>query len=522
MAFWKNSTKNPRTLDSFGLATGQSGESAGLREFYELEMGVVLDIVMDETHPIFSSGESAHKLLDADRWPRDCKDRPPSDNDLDFTWIGRALVRSLISESLTDKDQLLWAFPLESNISEFPLINELVVLVRMGDQLYYTKKINRHNWVNNALDFGVNADTSGKDNTELYSISPYLGRIKSNTSWKETKSVTGYAGRYYCANNKARTLKRFEGDLLIESRHGNCILFKAFDKTRENDAGDPKLPDYEDSGNPMIIIRNRQRKLLDVGETLSLHNSPNPATIAGTIQEKNVGGYLQENINHDGSSIYITSGLTVSEWVTTCYKRMFHDTKDEEVPAFRGTSNFTYPSPLQDEMIIVNSDRLILSSRYGETFHYSKKRYGIVTDSEYTVDAHDQIVLTTHVKTVLNSPAIYLGEMDNTNEPVLLGQTTINWLYELCNWLINHTHWHHHIHIIEESWEDQKYNSEQPDPLMTQTPVEIEVLKQMRDALHNLASRRVFVTGGGFAPGQNGASIRGGVPPTKIVIDNAF
>ena len=35
-------------------------------------------------------------------------------------------------------------------------------------------------------------------------------------------------------------------------------------------------------------------------------------------------------------------------------------------------------------------------------------------------------------------------------------------------------------------------------------------------------SRRVFVTGGGFAPGQDGATITEGTPPTKIVIDNKF
>lgn len=504
MAYWKNSAKNSRTLDNFGLATSNTGEAAGLREFYELELGVVLDIVMDENHPVYKSGATTHRLIDADRWPRDCKNRPPLDGDLDLTWIGRALVRPLISEELTDKDQLLWAFPMEGNFSEFPLINELVVLARFGDQLYYTKKINWRNWTNNGLDFGKNADTSGKDNTELYLTSPYSGNTKSNTGWKETKSVTGYAGKYYYANNKIRTLKRFEGDMLVESRHGNCILLKAFDKNRGNDAGDPKLPDYKDSGNPMLIIRNRQRKLLDVGETLSLNNSPNLATIEGTIQEKNVGGYIEENINHDGSSIYITSGLTVSEWVTTCYKKMFG--MGEEVQDFNGTTTFIYPE-LSGDQIIIQSDRLILSSRYEEMFQFSKKRHSIVTDSEFTVDAHDQIVLTTHVKTVINSPAIYLGEYDQTMEPALLGQTTVNWLYELCNWLLDHTHWHRHIHLIKEELENQQYNSEMPDPLETQIPVQINELKLLRDNLQVIMSRRVFVTGGGFAPGQDGANI---------------
>ncbi len=96
---------------------------------------------------------------------------------------------------------------------------------------------------------------------------------------------------------------------------------------------------------------------------------------------------------------------------------------------------------LKGDQIVINTDRLILSSRFGETLHFSKERYGIVTDSEYTVDAHDQIVMTTNNKTVFNSPAIYLGQYGQTNEPVLLGQTTVDWLYDLCNWLLNHVHW---------------------------------------------------------------------------------
>jgi hypothetical protein len=230
---------------------------------------------------------------------------------------------------------------------------------------------------------------------------------------------------------------------------------------------------------------------------LRLNNSPNPAELEATTEEKNVGGYIEEDINHDGSSIHITSGQTISKWVTTCFKKMFAE-GNEEVAAFAptGCSSFKYPT-LNGEQIVIQSDRLVLSSRYNETFHYSKKRYAIVTDSEYTVDSNDQIVMTTNVKTVFNSPAIYLGEYDETNEPVLLGQTTVNWMYELCNWLLEHTHWYIHSHP----------DAGAASPNKTQLPVQIEKLKQLRDKLHTLMSRRVFVVGGGLAPGQNGAKV---------------
>ena len=76
------------------------------------------------------------------------------------------------------------------------------------------------------------------------------------------------------------------------------------------------------------------------------------------------------------------------------------------------------------------------------------------------------------------------------NEPVLLGQTTVNWLYQLCNAMLAHTHWYKHLHT----------NAGQESPSTTQAPVELQPIIALRDSLHTLLSRRVFVTGGGLPP----------------------
>lgn len=510
MSYWKTSTKNQRSLDSFGLATTHTADKGGsLQEFHELELGVVLDVVLDDKHPIFTSGDRLHTKIDPDRWPVDVSDKRPDPNDIDYTWIGRILVRPLVSEKLTPKDQLPWAYPLENNLSEYPLINETVTLLSQGGKLYYTKKVNFHNWINNNLDFTANSVVSGKGNTELFSDKPYTGRKESvlkapgSEMLKSNTGYHGYAGKYFVANPRIRAIKRYEGDMVVESRHGQSIHFMAYDANRSNDIGDPHNRDYRDGGNPMILIRNRQRPILREGQTLELRNSPNKARISGTRLEKNVGGYIAEDINHDGTSIHITSGQTISGWVTTCYKKMYG--MGEEVGAFQGSTSFKFPT-LSGDQCIVNSDRLIFSARYGELMQFSKKRFAVVTDSEYTVDAHQQIVLTTNTKTVINSPAIYLGEVDQTGEPALLGQTTVSWLYEMCNWMINHNHWYKHSHK----------NAGKESPSTTQMPVEVQQLIALRDKLQTLLSRRVFLTGGGFAPGQNGGSIPDGSDPVKI------
>jgi hypothetical protein len=505
MSYWLSSPKDTRSHDSYGLATSHTVGKGGNREFHEMELGVVLDIVLDLKHPIYTEAHFQQTRIDTKRWPIDLTGAPPSVGDPDLTWIGRALVRPLISGKITEKDQLKWAYPIDNNFTEYPLVNETVVLYEYDDKMYYSRKINFRNWPNNNLDFTIEGAISGMSNTELFSKAPYVGRIETQTNWKADSGYHGYAGKYFYGNPKIRTLHRFEGDLLLENRHGSDVIMKAFDKNRENDVGDPKYPDYKNGGNPMLILRNRQRQLLKVGQTLSLKHSPNPATVVGTIEEKNVGGYLDENINHDGSSVYMTCGQTISEWVTTCYKKMFG--MGEEVFAFDGPTSFVWPV-LNGDQIVINSDRLILSARYGEMLQFSKKRHGIVTDSEFTVDAHDQIVMTTHVKTVINSPAIYLGEYDNTDEPVLLGQTTVNLLWDFLEMFKQHVHKHEHSHT----------NAGAPSPKMTQTPIDpvIQQATALQDRLKSLLSRRVYVTGGGFAPGQNGAFIPEGTPPVKI------
>ena len=537
MAYWNTSAGSsaPR-LDNFGSAGGVSSTNRPT-EFYEYEPAVVLDIILDKNHPSFNSNP-----IDFSRWQADFKGKAPLPTDLDYTWVGRILVRMVFSHKNVEKEELIWAIPLESNISEYPLVNEAVAVVKYFDKYYYTKKINLFNTPNNNVNFnletlvgGYKQPTNSKilGNRELIKdpnnpvYKDYVGPL-SKTRPEGGSGYEGVMGRYFYNNSRIRALKRREGDTIVEGRFGNSIRFAAYDDNRENDKGFSSLfsgyndykgdgtdymgsdgkPHKSGGGNPMILIRNRQRSLTAANTEAKIYE--NLPSIKGTEEEKNVGGYIVEDINNDGSSIHITSGATLSPFVTNCSKKMWGNGEEQAGYQPGGATKFVYPKLVGDQ-IVINSDRLVVQSRTGETFHYSKKRYAVVTDSEYTVDAHDQIVFNTNQKTVINSPAIYLGEYDVTDEPALLGQTTINWLYDLCEWLKAHTHFHAHGHyhhysgVVEET---------------TQLPKQKAELIVLQKRLNLLLSRRVFITGGGFAPGKNGAegSFRNGPPPVRISI----
>jgi hypothetical protein len=525
MAYWDRPTSTSApSIDSVSLTKNRGGGGAQ-DAFYEIEPAVVLDIILDKNHPYIKKNPFT---VDPYKWPTDVSGKIPNKTDPDYTWIGRASIRLLFSQRNIEKEDLIWAIPLEANPSEYPILNEVVGVVSYLGQYYYTRRINLSNWPNVNADFNLelvyggfhktdNSPTEGNRELRMDSESPFIPFQGPQSKLRAIggTSYQGALGRYFSFNPKIRSLKRYEGDHVIESRFGQSIRFGAYDNNRDNDKGEPdsstKGQPYAVAadvnigvggtvsgpvkmyvpgpGNPMILIRNRQR----------------PPT--GILEEKNVGGYIAEDINKDGSSIHITSGLTTSEFKTTCLKKMWGN--GEEQSGFDGTTQFKYPKLMGDQ-IVINSDRLVFSSKTKETFHYSKKRYAVVTDDEYTVDAHNQIVFTTNNKTVLNSPAIYLGEYDQTNEPVLLGQTSVNWLYDLCQWLLIHTHWYKHTHP----------DAGKANPDKTQTTVQAASLTQLRDQLNTLMSRRVFVVGGGLAPGKNGAAgdIKNGAPPVVVTL----
>jgi hypothetical protein len=513
MSYWKKpSAKNYQSLDKFD---GLSKDSVNINEFYEFEPAIVLDVILDETHKIFQSKNLTK--VDYDQLASDVTGHKSLPTDIDYSWIGRVLVRPVYTQNKVEKEQLIWAYPLESNISEYPLINEVVIVVKYLDKVYYTRKLNQFNHVHSNERFGFEQLFGGfiqngiqKGNRELNEPNVEFKGPQSKSRHQGGYGFEGVVGRYFWVNRNIRSLKRHEGDTIIESRFGQSIRFGAYDEVRKNDVGLKEYKDYHGpsigapknpytglpagGGNPFVLIRNRQRPLLKPGEKKSIYDKIPP--LVGTTQEKNSGGYLLEDINYDGSSIHITCGLTISQFKTTCFKTMFQ-VGAEEQPAYSpfGSTPFVFPSQLSGDQIVMNSDRLIFQSRAAETFHFSKKRYAVVTDNEYTVDAHQQVVITSNTKTVLNSPAIYLGQYDQTAEPVLLGQTSVEWLYNLCNWLLAHTHWYKHGHT--------KKSAGRAVPDKTQKPVEDAKLIALRDSLKALLSRRVFVVGGGYAPGYD-------------------
>lgn len=478
--------------------------------FYELEQAVVLDIILDDTHPEFSK-----HTVDSRATPKNIDGSNPTEQSPDYSWIGRIKFRLIHSHKGQLKEDLPWAIPADTTgCSEYPLLNEIVTIACYNNVYYYSKRNNFSSTLNCSADFSAEpAYGLNGENISSYTKKPYQGPV-SQMSWMDIPTYTGVLGEHFKFNKNIRALRRFEGDTIIESRFGSSIRFSSYTGDKEFDSG--VTEDYTDGGgNPSILIRNRQ------------------ATVArdGTPANKFSHGYVTESIQNDGSSIHITSGKTVSGFSPTTKKEMLQAGKSEEQPEYSptGITGFKYPM-LDGDQIVINSDRLIFSSKRNETLMFAKKRFSIVTDGEFTIDSHDKSVITSNKSTTINAPKIYLGQHGAEDEPVLLGRTSVYWMYQLCNLLINTVdllideakNWHvKHIHdltIEDHKNPTLKHKFEQKPPTdewaqrMEDYASRLNEYKQqlieLRDTLPTLMSTRVFTVGGGGEPGYDGGELQ--------------
>jgi hypothetical protein len=263
--------------------------------FYELEPAVVIDVIRDETHPIFKKKTGSPHINKTD-WPTGYND-PET---LDYSWVGRIMAREIYSQTSVPINELGWIIPLESGVVEYPLVNELVIVIDYMGSKYYTRRLNTRNFINNSADFRYEHQYGKKGGISSQTSNNLVGARNVSDLGSETAKYGSYLGKYFKANNKIRPLKHFEGDTVYESRFGNSIRFGCYVDDPILDRGTSRGhgESYDGNlGNPMILIRNRQH-ITTEDETKFQYN-------------------ILEDINRDGSSIHITSGNTKSEFLST-------------------------------------------------------------------------------------------------------------------------------------------------------------------------------------------------------------
>ena len=193
----------------------------------------------------------------------------------------------------------------------------------------------------------------------------------------------------FIENSDFRGLQTFEGDYILEGRFGNSIRFGSTNKVGNIDLSPWSTNPVELASNPIVLLSNK-------------HNFKLPGS------ELNV-----ENINLDGSSIYLTS--------------------DQSIPLNIGNialSSITNPINVADytsPQVIINADRTIISSKSDEILMFGKTGIELYSQGPLYMQS-------ANVGLTMQDNQIYLGPFSNNStspQPLILGLQLQEWLSDL-------------------------------------------------------------------------------------------
>jgi hypothetical protein len=322
----------------------------------------VLSIILDENHPRFEELGG---------------------------WNALGTIEYELVTNPNTSPQLPIAFSLNSNIKNYPLINEIVYLISLPDTEIGEVSVSKKSYYINIVSlwnhphhnaYPTNPNTPPPSQQKDY-IETQAGSVRQVTD----QSTEIFLGKTFVERPNIHPLLPFEGDFIQEGRWGNSIRLGSTVRYRSNDWSNTGT-----NGDPITIIRNGQGKQTEQGWI--------PTT---------------EDINNDESSIYLTSTQTIPLDASSTSYVSYENT--EYIPP----SN---PNTFEGKQIVLNSGRLMFNSSTDHILLSSAVSINLNAQTSVNIDSNIFVV---------QSNDIYLGNKELATEPLMYGKKTTDLLRQL-------------------------------------------------------------------------------------------
>lgn len=273
-----------------------------------------------------------------------------------------------------------YAYPFDKNNFTMPIKGETVLVIEIDKSNIFWLPFSVTPYSNYRRDYVTYTSLNPTDNSKPESTN------EGGKSLRETKDSGGQTNASnktnstddYKVNEKIKFLKPKQGDTIISGRVGNTIRFSEFHLTEDGK-----------TSSPAIFIRNKQ----------------NPE-----LNSKKIGELVEEDINKDGTSIYITSNK-----VKVPFKEEVKKTKV-------GFKEYPNSKDLSGDQLFVNSDRIVLSAKAKEFIIFGKGNTGVITDGNYSVDAAKDIYLHSDKNVTIHTAGSNQIFLNSENGKVYLGK----------------------------------------------------------------------------------------------------
>lgn len=355
--------------------------------------------------------------------------------------VGAVKFRFLNSNYFRPEESLHWAFSMDANTTEYPLLNEVVYVFKSLNRFYYLRKFNVSNRPTAQGMFGINEESQPIQSTE-----DSIRQLKSSVSspLKTPVSNLSKLGQYFTDKNQVFKLKHLEGDIIYEGRSGQSIRFgTSWLDGRAGATAKDKIKPWQstkENQSPHILIR--------IG--------PDPQAERTTNTQF---GQVIEDINKDKTSMWMVSDQIVNLKYST------------ENSGIHKVSVSDFPRRLDGNQIVINTDRFVVNTKTGKILGHAADGIHLTTLKNFTIDADrdhitwtnndrrdrvvgswTEVVGSTKIQSIrdnhtqmtnkkhtisagtdldLIADNIYVGAPGNKSEPLVLGSTLRDFLDQL-------------------------------------------------------------------------------------------
>ena len=337
-----------------------------------------LTLLIAEINDVFS--DNVHELAEVKKVYVTENDLP-KDNDgvPKYELLGGIEFKKIIGKG---KSSGLPAKSLNPNLKQVPVAGEYVLIQRFFGHYYYTPQVNVFNSPNNSSYQGFSrrfqkinkSNTSTSDDT----IEQDNTGIVENKSANQVRTL----GDKFLSNFNFRQVIPEEGSVILNGRFGNSIRLGSNIKNGLQDSPNIKL---------------RAGQLQDVTKF-------GEESLVEELNTKPINAGVEENINSDASSMWMTTDETVSLTPATLEDANIYPTE-------------VAPEVFDGKQIILNSGRLIFNSKENGILGFSDGPIDFSTLDVFGVSAKQRLDLY--------SPTVVIGrngEQGKTKNITLTGQ----------------------------------------------------------------------------------------------------
>ncbi len=317
-------------LFNAGVANARGTQTGTTTPISKKGFGYVYSVILDESHPRIKEKIGA------------------TNSEPSIGLIGCIEFR-FSSDVVSSEESLPIAYPFDKNFVNLPVRNETVEIWQgEGGQNFY-RRIGEEVTPNiNSDDKAISktfAPKATKDNTSKNYQKVETTSI-ARTDTNESSKFDGF-GDYFKSEPGVHKLKLYEGDTLLQTRFGQSIRFSGFNNN-------------EKAFSPVVILRNGENSI---------------------SKNKQITQPTEEDFSRDGSTIALTS----NQYQITFQPGTVDDGGSSDFET-KPNSFKDFPKRLIGDNVLINSGRLILSSRNSEMIFFSKKNYGFISDGGLSID----------------------------------------------------------------------------------------------------------------------------------------